>query len=121
MLEETTAAITREMRAPWRGRIEGIAELLPVDDDTVLYPSDRSGGNLQQFVHVPPHDFLKYIGRRRPFEETERFTRDTLPRHPRRGRIVVLADAAAMAVGAAAVAAEEQLVLMTLEKVLREL
>src|SRR5438067_1584138 len=52
-----------------------------------------------------------------PLQEAQRPTRHALAGHACGGRIVVLADAAAVSVRAAAVAAEHQLVLMAFQEI----
>src|SRR5215471_889246 len=79
------------------------------------------GRDSQELVNVAPHDLLKHVVRRRTLQDRQRLACDALASEPRGCRIIRLADAGPVTVRAAAVAPEEQLVLMALQEVGGEL
>src|SRR5260221_10001037 len=79
-----------------------------------------SCGNPQQPMRIVPDNLLEDLRRRGFLEDRQRLARHALPRQTRRGGGVRLADAGAVAVSAAAIAAHHQLVLMALQEVGRE-
>ena len=70
---------------------------------------------------VVPGYLSEVFGRGQSFQQTQRLPRDALARQPSRLRIVVLRDARALAVGTTAIAAEDQLALMSGDESLGEL
>src|SRR6266545_4163823 len=106
--------LARAVRGPStsRSRAAGAAGRDAEEED-----SEVLGPNQQQLVHVPPDDFLEYVTRGGALQQGQGLARHALARHACGRGIVVLAHAAAAAVGAAAIAAEEQFVLMPLQKI----
>src|SRR5262245_20822561 len=79
-----------------------------------------SGFDLEKFESVFPREFAKHSGLGVLLEYRQRFAGYALAAHPRRRRIVILTDASAAPVLTGTIAAKDEFVLMTLQKIRRE-